>query len=73
MRLTGRVSLPSQADVLANVIAHTRIVHKRLLRPGIFAVNFRLRLPKGRTARLKVVATDPYGRHGTLVSTFRGP
>jgi lysozyme len=73
VRLTGRVSLPSQADVLANVIAHTRIVHKRLLRPGIFAVNFRLRLPQGRTARLKIVATDPYGRHSTLVSTFRAP
>jgi lysozyme len=73
VRLTGRVSLPSQADVLTNVIAHTRIVHKRLLRPGVFAVNFRLHLPKGRTARLKIVATDPYGRHGTLVFPFRAP
>jgi GH25 family lysozyme M1 (1,4-beta-N-acetylmuramidase) len=73
VRLTGRVALPSQADVLTNVIAHTRIVHKRLLRPGVFAVNFRLHLPKGRTARLKIAATDPYGRHGTLVLSFRGP
>ena len=56
-----------------NVIAHTRIVHKRLLRPGVFAINFRLHLPKGRPARLKIAATDPYGRHSTLVLTFRGP
>jgi hypothetical protein len=44
-----------------------------LLRPGVFAVNFRLHLPKGRTARLKIAATDPYGRHGMLVLSFRGP
>jgi hypothetical protein len=73
VRVTGRVALPSQADVLLNVIAHTRIVHKRLLRPGMVAVNFRLHLPQGRTARLKIAATDPYGRHGTLVLPLRGP
>ena len=73
VRVTGRVALPSQADVLMNVIAHTRIVHKRLLRPGLVAINFRLHLRSGRTARLKIAATDPYGRHGTLVLPFRGP
>ena len=73
VRLTGRVALPSQADVLMNVIAHTRIVHKRLLRPGMFAVNFRLHLANGRTARLKIAVTDPYGRRSTLVLSFRGP
>ena len=73
IRLTTRVAVPSQADVLANVIAHTRITHRRLLRPGTFTVNLRLRLPRGHTARLKIAATDPYGRHATLVVPFRGP
>ena len=31
VRVTGRVSLPSQADVLVNVIAHTRVSTRRLL------------------------------------------
>ena len=73
VRLTTRVSVPSQADVLVNVIAHTRLVHKRLLRPGQFLVNLRLHVPRGRTVRLKIAATDPYGRRGMLVVPFRGP
>jgi lysozyme len=73
VRVTGRVLVPSQADVLVNVIAHTRVKHTRLLRPGQVSINARLQLPRGRTARLKIATTDPYGRHGTLVLTFRGP
>jgi hypothetical protein len=59
--------------VLVNVIAHTRITSRQLLRPGTFAVNIRLHLLRHAPARLKIAATDPYGRHGTLVLTFRGP
>jgi hypothetical protein len=73
VRLTARISVPSQARVLVNVIAHTRITSRQLLRPGAFVLNLRLHLVRGATARLKVAATDPYGRHGTLVLTFRGP
>jgi hypothetical protein len=73
VRVTGRALVPSQADVLVNVIAHTRIKHTRLLRPGPVSINARLQLARGRTARLKIATTDPYGRHGTLVLTFRGP
>jgi lysozyme len=73
VRLTARISVPSQARVLVNVIAHTRVTSRQLLRPGTFALNLRLHLLRGTTARLKIAATDPYGRHGTLVLTFRGP
>jgi lysozyme len=73
VRVTGRAVVPSQADVAVNVIARTRIKHMRLRRPGAVAINARLLLPRGRTARLKIATTDPYGRHGTLVVTFTGP
>jgi lysozyme len=73
VRVTGLALLPSQADVFVNVIAHTRVKHSRLRRPGAVSINARLHLAHGRTARLKIAATDPYGRHGTLVLTFTGP
>jgi len=73
VRVTGRALVPSQARILVNVIARSRVKRTQLLRPGAIAINVRLHLPHGRTARLKIAATDPYGRHGTLVITFRGP
>jgi hypothetical protein len=73
VRVIARLSVPSQARVQVNVVAHTRIVTRQLLRPGAFAVNLRLHLRRGAAAHLKVATTDPYGRHGTLVLTFRGP
>jgi hypothetical protein len=56
-----------------NVIARTQVKRTQLLRPGAFAINIRLQLPHARTARLKIAATDPYGRQAVLVLTFRGP
>jgi hypothetical protein len=73
VRVTGRALVPSQARVLVNVTARTPIKRTQLLRPGAIAINVRLHLPHGRSARLKIAATDPYGRLGTLVLTFRGP
>jgi lysozyme len=73
VRVTARALVPSQARILVNVIARTQVKRTQLLRPGAFAINVRLHLPKGRAARLKIAATDPYGRTGTLVLTFRGP
>jgi hypothetical protein len=73
VRVTGQALVPSQADVLVNVIAHSRVKHTRLLRPGVVSINARFQLARGRTARLKIATTDPYGRRATLVLTFRGP
>jgi GH25 family lysozyme M1 (1,4-beta-N-acetylmuramidase) len=72
VRVTTRVRVPSQVDALVNVIAHTRLVHKRLLKPGVFAVNLRFHVTRGRTVRLKIATTDPYGRRASLVVPFRG-
>jgi lysozyme len=72
VRVTTRVRVPSQVDALVNVIAHTRLVHKRLLRPGVFAVNLRFHVASGRTVRLKIATTDPYGRRASLVVPFHG-
>ena len=73
VRVTGLALVPSQARVLVNVIARTRIKRTQLLKPGAVGINVRLQLPHGRAARLKIAATDPYGRHASLVLTFRGP
>jgi hypothetical protein len=73
VRVRTRALVPSQARILVNVTARTPLKRTQLLRPGTFAINLRLHLPRGRTARLKIAATDPYGRQGTLVLTFRGP
>jgi hypothetical protein len=73
VRVSARAVVPSQARILVNVIARTPLKRTQLLRPGTFAINVRLHLPHGRAARLKIAATDPYGRQGTLVLTFRGP
>jgi GH25 family lysozyme M1 (1,4-beta-N-acetylmuramidase) len=73
VRVRTRALVPSQARILVNVIARTKIKRTQVLRPGAIPINIRLHLPRSRTARLKIAATDPYGRHSTLVLTFRGP
>lgn len=73
VQVTARISVRSQARVLVNVPRKVPAKRSQLMKPGSFPVRVRLHLPARAVAQLRVVAVDPYGRRGELLTRFRGP
>jgi GH25 family lysozyme M1 (1,4-beta-N-acetylmuramidase) len=76
VRILGRVVVPSQARVVTNVVAKTSVKRTTLMKPGSLPLSFHISrrgLPRGAAGRVRVAATDPYGRHDELLVAFRVP